>query len=925
MAEEDQDRKRSLGILQSMIDIFSARLVGLRTQCSTSNELTQREIRTLEGKLIKLFSRQLVLRIEIREKGGLIPPNLENFPRLEQWLQVVGLCDDCIQSTCSFVNSVEALLEKPQCKLRNFLSDCSKTEDEFRCMSTALKNLKRYMEILLENKNNDVNNAGGDTTHLHWDSWNGSCTQRSDAGVSSFNTISTSSQDCPTIHFNGSTSSVFPDQMAGNNEHCGYSSVSPFVLSPPLTPAHKIKQEDDVQKSPGSISDDCRYIPSHSHGRHSDDVIANATPLINKSRSHDSQLYNLSSNANNQNNNFLFNCENGGEIVRTNRRVRLPTVPGTEHSPPLASLYATPTRSPSLISSSGSNTTSTLTVTVHSSPVRNPDSIFAHTADSPLNGNTVPAVPRSPRTPTSFKVGMAHDIAHRFTKHFSFNKPCDYCCKPIIMNTGLKCKECRFRCHKDCENKVPPSCGLPAPLLEEFKKRLTPENSNHPSSTIATNGTDSSPLTGRHLIGSAHPSPAINGFLSNIERRGGSDTASTNSHSSAPSSPALFVMNPPMPNTASAILNSQQQFDFSVNAINQKTSLNSPVLNLADSSSDANEPFCDKSINREDSQDSQNWDNECMDKVWPRQYSVSMKEWEIPWDELKMGEKLGTGHFGTVYSGYWHGDVAIKVLNMDYLGDEKMLENFKSEVSTFRKTRHDNLVLFMGACMKPPRLAIVTSMVHGITLYKYIHLRRDKFSMGKTTIIAQQISQGMGYLHAKGIVHKDLRTKNIFLEKERVIITDFGLFSVTKLCFKNRTQDGLIIPPGWLCYLAPEIMRNLRVHIKPDDEHLPFSKASDVYAFGTVWYELLCGEWPFTTQDPEAVIWQVGKGMKPSLANLEASRDVKDILMQCWAYAGSRRPDFTSLLKTLDKLPKKKLARSPSHPVHLSRSAESMF
>jgi kinase suppressor of Ras 2 len=47
----------------------------------------------------------------------------------------------------------------------------------------------------------------------------------------------------------------------------------------------------------------------------------------------------------------------------------------------------------------------------------------------------------------------------------------------------------------------------------------------------------------------------------------------------------------------------------------------------------------------------------------------------------------------------------------------------------------------MGACMKPPRLAIVTSMVHGITLYKYIHLRRDKFSMGKTTIIAQQISQ----------------------------------------------------------------------------------------------------------------------------------------------------------------------------------------
>lgn len=44
----------------------------------------------------------------------------------------------------------------------------------------------------------------------------------------------------------------------------------------------------------------------------------------------------------------------------------------------------------------------------------------------------------------------------------------------------------------------------------------------------------------------------------------------------------------------------------------------------------------------------------------------------------------------------------------------------------------------------------------------------------------------MGYLHAKGIIHKDLRSKNIFLENGKVIITDFGLFSVTRLCSRNR-------------------------------------------------------------------------------------------------------------------------------------------
>ncbi|RZF34514.1 hypothetical protein LSTR_LSTR011756 [Laodelphax striatellus] len=247
------------------------------------------------------------------------------------------------------------------------------------------------------------------------------------------------------------------------------------------------------------------------------------------------------------------------------------------------------------------------------------------------------------------------------------------------------------------------------------------------------------------------------------------------------------------------------------------------------------------------------------------------------------------------------------------------------QVATFRKTRHENLVLFMGACMKPPRLAIVTSMCKGMTLYTHIHLCKDKFNMNKTTIVAQQISQGMGYLHARGIVHKDLKTKNIFLENGKVVITDFGLFSVTKLCFGNRMGDGLSIPPGWLCYLAPEIIRSLRAHQKPVDDELPFSKMSDVYAFGTVWYELLCGEWPFKSQPPESIIWQVGKGMKQTLANLQASRDVKDILMLCWSFRAVERPDFVQLLKTLEKLPKKRLARSPSHPIHLSRSAESVF
>lgn len=106
-----------------------------------------------------------------------------------------------------------------------------------------------------------------------------------------------------------------------------------------------------------------------------------------------------------------------------------------------------------------------------------------------------------------------------------------------------------------------------------------------------------------------------------------------------------------------------------------------------------------------------------------------------------MHDVIGTGRFGTVHRGLWHGDVAVKVLNMNYLQDEKTLEQFKNEVTIFRKTRHENLILFMGACMKPPRLAIVTSLSKGSTLYTHIHLRKDKFNMNKTTNIAQQVCQ----------------------------------------------------------------------------------------------------------------------------------------------------------------------------------------
>lgn len=64
---------------------------------------------------------------------------------------------------------------------------------------------------------------------------------------------------------------------------------------------------------------------------------------------------------------------------------------------------------------------------------------------------------------------------------------------------------------------------------------------------------------------------------------------------------------------------------------------------------------------------------------------------------------------------------------------------------------------------------------------------------------------------------------------------------------------------------------------------------------------------------------------KARIINTSTRMVLQEILMQCWAAKPEERVGFTEIQKTVEKLPKKRLARSPSHPIHLSRSAESVF
>ena len=125
----------------------------------------------------------------------------------------------------------------------------------------------------------------------------------------------------------------------------------------------------------------------------------------------------------------------------------------------------------------------------------------------------------------------------------------------------------------------------------------------------------------------------------------------------------------------------------------------------------------------------------------------------------------------------------------------------------------------------------------------------------------------MGYLHSKtvGILHRDLKSANIFLQsdaKRSVKIGDFGLATTSAARGSSKGGSFRDKTLGSIPWMAPELFRT----------PAPYSHESDMYAFGCVLYEIFAGEIPYAAKShlrQEMIIYGVGRGkMKPDLTRL---------------------------------------------------------
>uniref|UniRef100_A0A669B4I3 RAF proto-oncogene serine/threonine-protein kinase n=1 Tax=Oreochromis niloticus TaxID=8128 RepID=A0A669B4I3_ORENI len=292
----------------------------------------------------------------------------------------------------------------------------------------------------------------------------------------------------------------------------------------------------------------------------------------------------------------------------------------------------------------------------------------------------------------------------------------------------------------------------------------------------------------------------------------------------------------------------------------------------------------------------------------PRDKRDSSYYWEIEASEVYLQSRIGSGSFGTVFKGKWHGDVAVKILKVTDPTPEQF-QAFRNEVAVLRKTRHVNILLFMGYMTKD-NLAIVTQWCEGSSLYKHIHVLETNFKMIQLIDIARQTAQGMDYLHAKNIIHRDMKSNNIFLHEGLTVkIGDFGLATVKARWSGSHQVEQ---PSGSILWMAPEVIRM--------EDNNPYSFQSDVYSYGIVLFELMTGELPYSQiGNRDQIIFMVGRGyLSPDLSKLykNCPKAMKRLVADCIKKSKDERPLFPQILSSIELLQHAlpKINRSASEP-----------
>ncbi|UCF64289.1 MAG: serine/threonine protein kinase [bacterium] len=257
-------------------------------------------------------------------------------------------------------------------------------------------------------------------------------------------------------------------------------------------------------------------------------------------------------------------------------------------------------------------------------------------------------------------------------------------------------------------------------------------------------------------------------------------------------------------------------------------------------------------------------------------------------DSYQILEVIGRGGMGVVYKAMdtaLEKIVALKMMDPNLAQDEAFLKRFRAEAKALAKLENPHIVNVYAFRETEYGLFIVMEYVDGITL-------ADKISQGgplpwrKALPIFQQILSGLGHAHQAGVLHRDVKPRNILITADDTVkIMDFGLAKIMQASDVTVTQTRA----GTLYYMSPERVKGLS----------KIDHRSDLYSLGMTFYEVLTGTVPFDKEAPDLKILETivkGEFPPPTQYNSEIPKDLSAIIMKSLQEEPANRFDTSEKL-----------------------------
>ncbi|KAK0422422.1 hypothetical protein QR680_007563 [Steinernema hermaphroditum] len=269
---------------------------------------------------------------------------------------------------------------------------------------------------------------------------------------------------------------------------------------------------------------------------------------------------------------------------------------------------------------------------------------------------------------------------------------------------------------------------------------------------------------------------------------------------------------------------------------------------------------------------------------------VSRPDWYILHEHVNLKKKLGNGNFGDVFLG----ELLLKNSEKAERG------TFMKEASLMRRFNHDNIVRILGVAPQQEPIMILLELASGGCLKNHCREKTD-ITVADLARYCLDAAQGMEYLSAHTVIHRDIAARNCLLTDKFVVkISDFGLSCADRTEVKESKLKN--VPVKWL---APETL-NFGV----------FTTKTDVWSFGIMMWEIFsrCKTDPYpgmSNKDTRAMVQTDGRMDPPE----EAPKRCAELMKKCWLAKPEERPDWPEIVRRLSEecgVAPQKLEKTPS-------------